>query len=108
MNCFNKVFIVGTAIALLSGTAFSANCPSIGGYRLSSHNQDHTRCTYTSYNKGTIKIKGQKTIHSCPRFILTDPDYRQVGSCKVFFHPVNPLQNAGQKGGACQCTIVAR
>ncbi|KGP62804.1 hypothetical protein EP47_11185 [Legionella norrlandica] len=108
MSCFNKVFIVGAAIALLSSTAFSASCPSIGGYRLSSHNQDNTRCTYTSNGKGTISIQGQRVIHNCPGFIVTDPNYRRVGSCQMVLRAINPIQNGGQQGGVCQCTIAAQ
>ena len=109
MNTFSKMLIVGTSFALLSTSVFATNCPSVGGYKVSSSNADHTRCTYTSYNKGSLGIEGQRAVHHCPRFILTDPNFRQEGQCRVSLRPVNQNQIAG--GGnktPCQCTIVAQ
>lgn len=103
---FNKLVMAMAAIAL-SGTVYSG-CPSIGGYTLSSDNQN--RCTYTSNNNGSIGIQGQRAVHNCPRFIVTDPNYRQdnVGRCHVVIRPINQIANSGRSGARCQCSLVSR
>lgn len=109
MKNFNKKLLIGSAIALLSGVAFSTSCPPIGGYRLTSHDANNTHCTYTSNNPGSISIRGTRAVHNCPRFILTDPGFRQEGTCQVVLRAgVNALnQGGGNRRAQCQCSISA-
>jgi hypothetical protein len=109
MNKFSKM-LIGTSVALLSAAAFSTSCPDVGGYKLSSSNGDHTRCMYTSYNKGSMSIQGQRLQHNCPRFVITDPNFRLDGQCRVTLTVgQQQILNGGNNNQArCQCTAVAR
>ena len=92
----NKVLLSSFLMFLFSGALFATSCPSVGGYTVSSHNANNTRCVYKSYATVKLDLVGQRVRHpNCPRFILTDPGFRLV-SCAH-----NILLSK------CVCTIVS-
>jgi hypothetical protein len=100
----NRLLVLSISLNLIGSIAY-AGCPNVGGYKLSAHNANHTSCTYTSYSSGSMNIQGTKASSSCPRFTITDPGYRQVGSCQAV---INRQAVANPQGGGpnmvCSCT----
>lgn len=91
-----KKTLLGSLMFLSSGTLLATNCPQIGGYTLSSHNANNTRCVYRSNTTVLLGLQGVQVKRPvCPRFILTDPNFRFV-SC---------AHNLILK--KCVCTIVS-
>lgn len=83
MNVFNKKLILGLLGLLCSGALFATNCPQVGGYTVHSHDANNTHCSYASYKEVLLQLHGQRIQNNCPRFILTDGHFRQVGNCRV-------------------------
>ncbi|RUR19225.1 hypothetical protein ELY21_04910 [Legionella sp. km535] len=92
----NKMLILSSLMLLFSGTLFATSCPSVGGYTVSSHNANNTRCIYRSNATVKLNLAGQRVQNpNCPRFTLTDPGFRLVNCAH------NLLLNK------CVCTIVS-
>jgi hypothetical protein len=113
MNKYNKLILAGAALALFTNVSMATSCPDISNYSLTSHDQNNRNCTYTSSARGSIGLNGTRAVQNCPRFILTDPNFRQVGICRVVIRSANlninhnNNRNAAAGAAACQCTIRA-
>jgi hypothetical protein len=93
---FNKVLLSSALMLLFSGTLSATSCPSVGGYTVSSHNANNTRCVYRSNATIKLNLVDQRVRQpNCPRFTLTDPGFRLVNCAH------NLLLNK------CVCTIVS-
>ncbi|MDP1604276.1 MAG: hypothetical protein Q8M03_13535 [Legionella sp.] len=92
----NKRLLLGSLIVVFSGAVLATNCPSVGGYTLSSHSANNERCVYKSNATVKLVLRGQRVQPPvCPRFILTDPHF-QLTNCS---HSL--------RLNKCVCTIVS-
>lgn len=78
MKKYGIAFIV-SLFSILSSTVLFADCPMVGGYHVSAHNANDSKCTYVANNPNFAASHNPKLCMKS--FILTDPHYKVV-RCK--------------------------
>lgn len=80
MKNLKKGLLSVSLTLLCSGALYATSCPSVGGYKVLSHDANNTHCSYISYATLKLNLEGQRVAPpKCPRFLLTDNHFSLEG-----------------------------